>query len=81
MVNAHTVAPPSLPQIPSQGDQTLILAFQALDAGNYPHATTLFNEALIQGLSSPILEARALNMRATFRSVKLLLTLEGITYE
>ncbi|PWN31010.1 putative mitochondrial precursor protein import receptor tom70 [Jaminaea rosea] len=58
---------PTLPDSPSQGDQTLLLAFQALDARNYPHACSLFNEAVDQSPSTDELKALAYNMRGTFR--------------
>ncbi|EPQ29817.1 uncharacterized protein PFL1_02490 [Pseudozyma flocculosa PF-1] len=60
---------PTLPENPSQGDQTLVKAYEALDAKNYPHALSLFNEAIEQGLSNEDLEANAYNMRGTFRFV------------
>jgi import receptor subunit TOM70 len=60
---------PSLPDSPSQGDKTLILAYQAVEARNYPHAFSLFTEALEQGISQPELEAAAYNMSGTFKFV------------
>lgn len=60
---------PTLPNNPSQGDHTLIKAYEALTAKNYPHAFSLFNEAIDQGLSNQDLEANAYNMRGTFRFV------------
>jgi import receptor subunit TOM70 len=60
---------PQLPENASQGDQTLILAYEAVAARNYPHAFSLFNESLEQGLSNEDLEAAALNMRGTFKFV------------
>ena len=60
---------PSKPTQPSQGDETLFLAFDALDARNYTHAFTLFNEAIEQGLSDNKLKGRALNMSGTFRFI------------
>ncbi|KAN0060012.1 TOM (translocase of outer membrane) complex component [Thecaphora frezii] len=60
---------PSLPENASQGDKTLVLAYEALGAKNYPHALSLFNEAIEQGLSNEDLEANAYNMRGTFRFV------------
>lgn len=46
-----------------------MMAFDALTARSYIHAFTLFNEALEQTISTPQLEAEALNMRATFRFI------------
>lgn len=60
---------PALPSNPSQGDQTLALAFAALDAKDFHHAFTLFHEALEQEISTPEGKAQALNMRATFRFI------------
>lgn len=62
-------APPALPANPSPGDQTLQLAFEALAAKDFPHAFTLFNESLEQGLSTDEAKAEALNMRATFKFI------------
>ncbi|KAF8123549.1 nucleotide hydrolase-domain-containing protein [Boletus edulis] len=58
---------PTLPEIPSQGDQTLLLALEALEAADYPHALTLVNAALDQGISWDIGRAEALNLRGTFK--------------
>ncbi|KAF8551079.1 ADP ATP carrier receptor [Imleria badia] len=58
---------PTLPETPSQGDQTLLLALEALEAADYPHALTLVNEALEQGISWEIGRAEALNLRGTFK--------------
>lgn len=58
---------PKLPENPSQGDKTLIAAYDAVSARDYPHAFTLFNEAIEQGLSNQDLEAAAYNMRGTFK--------------
>ncbi|SPO32096.1 probable mitochondrial precursor protein import receptor tom70 [Ustilago trichophora] len=60
---------PTLPENPSQGDETLLKAYDALEAKSYPHAFTLFNEAIEQGLSNEDLEANAYNMRGTFKFV------------
>lgn len=60
---------PERPESPSQGDETLFLAFDALDAKNYAHAFTLFNESIEQGLSKDKLRARALNMTGTFKFI------------
>ncbi|KAL0574550.1 TOM (translocase of outer membrane) complex component [Marasmius crinis-equi] len=58
---------PTLPVNPSTGDNTLILALQALEAPNYPHAFTLVNEAIEQGISWDQGKAEALNLRGTFK--------------
>ncbi|WRT70870.1 uncharacterized protein IL334_007869 [Kwoniella shivajii] len=60
-------AKPTLPENPSQGDQTLLLAFDALAAADYTHAVTFVNEAIDQGISSKDGEAEAYNMRGTFK--------------
>ena len=48
-------------------DSTLHLALDALDAGDYPHAVSLINEALEQGISWDEGKAEALNLRGTFK--------------
>ena len=58
---------PTLPEEPSQGDQTLIIALEALRAANYAHALTLVNESLEQGVSWDVGRAEALNLRGTFK--------------
>ncbi|KAF8834259.1 mitochondrial outer membrane translocase receptor TOM70 [Paxillus ammoniavirescens] len=58
---------PTLPETPSQGDQTLLLALEALDAADYAHALTLVNDALDQGVSWDVGRAEALNLRGTFK--------------
>lgn len=69
-LTSTTAEPPlELPENASQGDQTLKLAFEATDAGNYAHAVTLTEEAIQQGLSTPQLEGRAYNQRGTFKYV------------
>lgn len=60
---------PTLPAEPSQGDQTLLLAYQALDARNYPHACSLFNQAVEQGPSTGELKTLAHNMSGTFKFI------------
>ncbi|KAF8183633.1 ADP/ATP carrier receptor [Pholiota molesta] len=60
-------AHPTLPENPSTGDQTLLLALQALDAADYAHSVTLVNEALEQGVSWDAGRAEALNLRGTFK--------------
>jgi len=58
---------PVLPEEPSTGDQTLLLALGALDASDYAHAVTFVNEAIEQGISWDIGRAEALNLRGTFK--------------
>lgn len=60
---------PTLPESPSQGDQTLVLAFEALSAGDYVHCLSLVNEAIEQGISFDAGKAEALNLRGTFKYV------------
>lgn len=60
---------PTLPENASQADQTLLLAYEALEARNYPHASSLFNEAVEQGPSTDELKSLAYNMRGTFRFI------------
>ncbi|OJA17379.1 hypothetical protein AZE42_10968 [Rhizopogon vesiculosus] len=58
---------PTLPENPSTGDNTLILALQALEAADYAHAVSLVNEAIDQGVSWETGKAEALNLRGTFK--------------
>ncbi|KAI0660263.1 ADP/ATP carrier receptor [Cubamyces menziesii] len=58
---------PQLPENPSQGDHTLLMAFEALQASDYAHAFTLVTEAIEQGISSDAGKAEALNLRGTFK--------------
>ncbi|BGP13028.1 hypothetical protein JCM10213_008019 [Rhodosporidiobolus nylandii] len=60
---------PALPSNPLQGDRTLQLAHEALAAKDFPHALSLFNESLEQGISTAESRADALNMRATFKFI------------
>lgn len=64
-----TGAHPTLPEEPSTGDQTLKLALEALDAGDYTHSLSFVNEALEQGISWDAGKAEALNVRGTFKCV------------
>ncbi|TFY77935.1 hypothetical protein EWM64_g6076 [Hericium alpestre] len=57
---------PTLPENPSTGDNTLILALQALEAADYAHSLTLVNEAIEQGISFDVGKAEAYNLRGTF---------------
>jgi import receptor subunit TOM70 len=45
----------------------LQLALDALDAEDYPHAMSLVNEAIEQGISWDEGKAEALNLRGTFK--------------
>ncbi|KAF8630561.1 hypothetical protein AX17_005373 [Amanita inopinata Kibby_2008] len=58
---------PTLPENASQGDQTLILALDALGASDFAHALSLVNESLEQGVSWDAGKAEALNLRGTFK--------------
>ncbi|TFK94478.1 ADP/ATP carrier receptor [Polyporus arcularius HHB13444] len=58
---------PELPENPTTGDNTLILALEALNASDYAHAFTLVNEAIEQGISWDQGKAEALNLRGTFK--------------
>ncbi|KAI0327469.1 ADP/ATP carrier receptor [Cubamyces sp. BRFM 1775] len=58
---------PQLPENPSQGDHTLLMAFEALQASDYAHAFTLVTEAIEQGITSDASKAEALNLRGTFK--------------
>ncbi|KAF4582729.1 TOM (translocase of outer membrane) complex component [Pleurotus pulmonarius] len=60
---------PALPENPTTGDETLLLALQALQAGDYHHAMSFVNEALDQGISWDAGKAEALNLRGTFKFV------------
>jgi hypothetical protein len=66
----HTTgALPTLPENPSTGDNTLILALEALGAFDYAHSLSFINEAIEQGISWEVGRAEALNLRGTFKSV------------
>lgn len=58
---------PALPAEPSQGDNTLILSAEALQAQDYTHSFSLVHEAIEQGISWPEGKAEAMNMRGTFK--------------
>ncbi|KAA1470860.1 mitochondrial outer membrane translocase receptor TOM70 [Dentipellis sp. KUC8613] len=58
---------PALPETPSTGDNTLILALQALEAADYAHSVSLVNEAIEQGISWDAGKAEAFNLRGTFK--------------
>jgi mitochondrial import receptor subunit TOM70 len=55
------------PEMSTTGDNTLLLALEALGATDYAHAMTLANESLIQGISWDDGRAEALNLRGTFK--------------
>ncbi|KIL54763.1 hypothetical protein M378DRAFT_113931, partial [Amanita muscaria Koide BX008] len=57
----------AFPETPSQGDQTLKLALEALEASDFVHALSFINEAIEQGISFPEGKAEALNLRGTFK--------------
>ncbi|RXW19033.1 hypothetical protein EST38_g6833 [Candolleomyces aberdarensis] len=56
-----------LPESPSTGDETLKLSLDALEAADYPHALTLVNEAITQGITWDAGKAEAFNLRGTFK--------------
>lgn len=58
---------PQLPETPSLGDETLELAFYALQAEDYALSFTLVNEALAQDISSDEGVACGLSLRGVFR--------------
>lgn len=58
---------PALPENPTQGDQTLSLAFDAIAAADYTHANQFCNEAIEQGISWKEGQAEAYAMRGTFK--------------
>lgn len=58
---------PQLPETPSLGDETLKLAFDALQAEDCSLSFTLVNEALAQDISSDEGVACALSLRGVFR--------------
>lgn len=57
---------PELSDKATQGDQTVLMAYQALEARDYPHAFSLSNEAVEQDISDDHLRALALNLRGSF---------------
>jgi mitochondrial import receptor subunit TOM70 len=60
---------PELPENPTTGDETLVMALEALRASDYAHALSLVNEALDHGISTDMGRAEALNLRGTFKYV------------
>ncbi|CAD6891008.1 unnamed protein product [Tilletia laevis] len=61
--------PPALPAQPSEGDNILLEAYQAIEKKDYVLANTKFTDALKAGLSEKELEAHAYNMRGTFKFI------------
>ncbi|KZV98929.1 ADP/ATP carrier receptor [Exidia glandulosa HHB12029] len=57
---------PPLPESPTQGDTTFDLALDALAASDYTHCLSLTTEALEQGISTPLAQAYAYNLKGTF---------------
>jgi import receptor subunit TOM70 len=66
--NSTTGPLPTLPESPSVGDNTLIIALEALAASDYAHSFSLVNESLEQGITWDLGRAEALNLRGTFKS-------------
>jgi hypothetical protein len=60
---------PTLPEHPSQGDETLLLAFDAVGAADYVHGVSFVNGAIDQGISWKEGQAEAYNLRGTFKCV------------
>jgi len=58
---------PPVPENPSQGDNTLQLAIEALDAGDYIHAMSFMTEAVAQEPSTPEGRGAALHYQGTFK--------------
>ncbi|GAA5915310.1 uncharacterized protein JCM6883_002394 [Sporobolomyces salmoneus] len=60
---------PQLPSNPTTGDETYLLAHEALTAKSFAHAFSMYHESIVQGISSPQHRAQAYNMRATFKFI------------
>ncbi|KAJ3735563.1 hypothetical protein DFJ43DRAFT_991372 [Lentinula guzmanii] len=58
---------PVLPENPSEGDNTLIESFKALEEHDYKHSLDLVNDALEKGISWDLGKSEALNLRGTFK--------------
>ncbi|KAJ3999429.1 ADP/ATP carrier receptor [Lentinula boryana] len=58
---------PVLPENPSEGDNTLIESFKALEEHDYKHSLELVNDALEKGISWDVGKSEALNLRGTFK--------------
>ncbi|KAJ3787464.1 ADP/ATP carrier receptor [Lentinula aff. detonsa] len=58
---------PVLPENPSEGDNTLIESFKALEEHDYKHSLDLVNDALEKGISWDVGKSEALNLRGTFK--------------
>ncbi|KAF8509489.1 ADP/ATP carrier receptor [Gautieria morchelliformis] len=63
----RTRPPLAPPESSTTGDNTLLLALDALEATDYVHAMTLANESLVQGISWDAGRAEAFNLRGTFK--------------
>lgn len=60
---------PALPEAPSEGDQTLIESFKALEEHDYQRSFELINKALETGFSWDVGRSEALNLRGTYKYV------------
>ncbi|KAJ3809979.1 ADP/ATP carrier receptor [Lentinula aff. lateritia] len=58
---------PALPEAPSEGDQTLIESFKALEEHDYQRSFELINKALETGVSWDVGRSEALNLRGTYK--------------
>ncbi|KAJ4493651.1 hypothetical protein C8J55DRAFT_533293 [Lentinula edodes] len=58
---------PALPETPSEGDQTLIESFKALEEHDYQRSFELINKALETGVSWDVGRSEALNLRGTYK--------------
>ncbi|KAJ3890111.1 ADP/ATP carrier receptor [Lentinula edodes] len=58
---------PALPEAPSEGDQTLIVSFKALEEHDYQRSFELINKALETGVSWDVGRSEALNLRGTYK--------------
>ncbi|KAJ3864331.1 ADP/ATP carrier receptor [Lentinula novae-zelandiae] len=58
---------PALPEAPSEGDQTLIESFKALEEHDYQRSFELINKALETGFSWDVGRSEALNLRGTYK--------------
>ncbi|KAJ3875944.1 ADP/ATP carrier receptor [Lentinula edodes] len=58
---------PALPETPSEGDQTLIESFKALEEHDYQRSFELINKALETGVSWNVGRSEALNLRGTYK--------------
>ncbi|GAW10218.1 adp atp carrier receptor [Lentinula edodes] len=58
---------PALPEAPSEGDQTLIESFKALEEHDYQRSFELIQRALETGVSWDVGKSEALNLRGTYK--------------